>query len=150
MSKEAPSFEDVNYIFTHANFVINNTETGKPVFEMKRKTPTRPDGTKECYYIYKFYEENMPDDEIKAHFHMIHREVVCPLAATMDIGMFSFDEISERCTEQVKKIYESGRELTETQIDVKIKVYDHARKEIGELTVGVSTKPVGEKENGTA
>ncbi len=140
MSKETPSFEDAGYTFTHANFVMNNKE-GKPVFEMKRKTPTRPDGTVECYYIFKFYDENMPDDEVKAQFHAMFQEVMCPLASAMDIGMFSFDEISERCTEQVKKIYDSGEELTETQIDVKIKVYNHATKGTGKLTVGVSTKP---------
>ena len=142
MSKEAPSFDDVKYVFTHANFVMNNQETGKPVFEMKRKTPTRPDGTEECYYIYKFYDENMPNDEVKTQFHKVFREAMCPIAAMLDIGVFSFDEVSERCTEQVKKIYDSGKELTETQIDVKIKIYDHARKRAGELTIGVSTKPM--------
>jgi len=142
MSKEVPSFDDAKYIFTHANFVMNNQETGKPVFEMKRKTPTRPDGTEECYYIYKFYDENMPNDEVKAQFHKVFREAMCPIAATLDIGVFSFDEISENCTEQVKKIYDSGKELTETQIDVQIEIYDHARKRTGKLTIGVSTKPM--------
>ena len=94
-------------------------------------------------YLFKFYDENMPDEEIKTQFHEVFEEIMCPMAAMLDIGMFDFDEVSERCTEQVKKIYESGRELTETQIDVKIEVLNHAANQLGKLTVGISTKPPG-------
>lgn len=134
-------FEDIRHVFMSPNFVVPNKE-GKTVFEMKRKTPMRPDGTEECYYLFKFYDENMPDEEVKTQFHEVFKEFMCPLAALMDIGMFSFDEVSKRCNEQVKKIYESGRELTETQIDISIEVLNHATNHLGKLTVGVSTKPV--------
>lgn len=143
MSKKAPSFEDARYTFTHANFVVTNRETGKPFFEMKRKTPTRPDGTEECYYIYKFYDENMPSEKDGKKMHEFFKELMCPMAGMMGIGMFSFDEISERCTEQVKKIYEGGRELSKEQIDVKIEVMDYATEVVGTLIVGISDKLPG-------
>lgn len=141
MSGKAP-FEESKYSFVGPNFVLHNKETGKPVFEMKRKTPTRPDGTEDIYYLFKFYDENMPDDEVKAQSHKMFDEFICPTAAAMIIGMFSFDEVTERCTEQVKKIYQGGGELTETQVDVELKVYNHATKRIDKLTVGLSDRPV--------
>jgi len=136
------SFGDIKHAFMSPNFVMHNKETGEPVFEMKRKTPTRPDGSEECYYLFKFYDENMPDEEVKTQFHEVFEEVMCPLAALMDIGMFSFDEVSEGCVEQVKKIYESGQELAETQIDVSIKIFNHATNHLGRLTIGISTIPL--------
>jgi len=137
------SFGDIKHAFTGPNFVMHNKETGEPVFEMKRKTPTRPDGSVECYYLFKFYDKNMPDEGVKTQFHEVFEGVMCPLAALMDIGVFSFDEVSERCAEQVKKIYESGRELTETQIDVSVEILNHATNHLGKLTVGIHTIPLG-------
>ncbi|KKN05108.1 hypothetical protein LCGC14_1090630 [marine sediment metagenome] len=139
MSLELPPF--IKFSFMTPNFVLDNKETGEPVFEMKRKTPTQPDGTEECYYLFKFYDENMPDDEAKAQIHEFFEEGMCPLALLMGIGVFSFDEVSERCTEQVKLVYQGGGELTESQIDVEIKIYNHATKKIHDLTVGLSTMP---------
>jgi len=148
MSKALPN--DVKYIFVKPNVVMTNLKTGKTFFEMKRKTPTRPDGTEECYYLFKFYDENMPNDEAKAGIHEMFREAMCPTAAMLDIGMFSFDEMTEQLRKKVKKIHESGKELTEDQIDVKIDIYDHAANRMDKLTIGISTKPAGGKDNGTA
>lgn len=141
MSMELPPYEDIKFNFMTPNFVLKNKETGEPVFEMKRKTPTHPDGTEECYYLFKFYDENMPNDETKAQIHEFFEEAMCSMALLMDIGLFSFDEVTERCTEQVKLIYQGDGELTKTQIDVEIKVYNHAAKKIHDLTVGLSTLP---------
>ena len=138
MSKEVLPLDDMEYAFTGANFVLTNKETGKPVFEMKRKTPTED----MCYYLFKFYDENMPDEDTKAKAHKAFEEAICPMAATMGIGMFSFDEMTERATERVKEILQSGRQLSEEQIDVSIEVFDHAAKELGELVVGLSDRPV--------
>jgi len=135
MSVELPPYEDIKFSFLTPNFKLHNKETGEPVFEMKRKTPTHPDGTEECYYLFKFHDENMPDDETKAQIHELFEEGMCPMANIMDIGMFSFDEVTERCTEQVKLIHQGGGELTKTQIDIEIKVYNHAAKKIRNLTV---------------
>ena len=141
MSVELPPYEDIKFSFLTPNFKLHNKETGEPVFEMKRKTPTRPDGTEECYYLFKFYDENMPNDETKAQIHELFEEGMCPMANIMDIGLFSFDEVTERCTEQVKLIYQGGGELAESQIDVEIEVYNHAAKKIRNLTVGLSILP---------
>jgi len=132
------SLDDVKYAFTGANFVLTNKETGKTFFEMKRKTPTED----ECYYLFKFYDEDMPDEDTKAKVHRLFEGFMCPLAATMGIGMFSFDEVSERTTERVKEILRHGEQLPEEQIDISIEIFDHASKELGELVVGVSAKPV--------
>lgn len=136
MSGEAPSFVDPEYNFIGANFVLCNKETGETVFEMKRKTPASDD----CYYLFKFYDENMPNEEMKMLVHEMF-ERMCPVAAMLDIGIFSFDEVTARCTEQVKKVYQGGGELTETQVDVEISLYDHARKVEGKLTIGLSDRP---------
>jgi len=137
MSGEILPLDELEYAFTGANFVLTNKETGKTFFEMKRKTPT--DG--ECYYLFKFYDENMPDEDAKAKVHSLFEGFMCPLAATMGIGMFSFDEMSERATEGVKKILRSGEQLSEEQIDVSIEIFDHAAKELGGLVVGLTINP---------
>lgn len=143
---EKPSFNEAEYLFMSPGFVMGNKD-GKPVFSMKRKEPERPDGTTELYYIFQIHEENLPDDTDKGKFMEVLNEFIFPMAGMMEIGMFSFDEISERATEQVKKIYESGKKLTEEQIDVKIEVFNYATKELGTLVVGVNTKPIEDIEN---
>ena len=140
MSKEAPPLDDAEHIFIGANFVMANKETGKPVFSMKRKEPTRPDGTKELYYIFQFHEENMYEGD-REKLQLAFHEFMAPLAAQMGIGLFSFDEISEKCGEAVKKLYEGGGEIKEEQIDLTIKVTNYATDTVDNLIVGVSTKP---------
>lgn len=137
MSKE-PSLDEAHSIFTGANFVVTNKETGKAFFEMKRKTPAED----VCYYLFKFYEENMPDEDTSAKIHGAFEEFICPLAATIGIGMFSFDEVTERTTERLKEILRGGGQLSEEQIDVSIEVFDYASKELGGLIIGISAKPV--------
>ncbi len=138
---ELPPFEDIKFSFMTPNFKLHNKETGEPVFEMKRKDETDYGKEDGIYYLFKFYDENMPNDEIKAQIHAHFEEGMCPMANLMDIGMFSFDEVTERCTEQVKLIYQGGGELTKTQIDVEIEIYNHAAKKIRNLTVGLSILP---------
>lgn len=127
---------NTEYTFMSPNFVLTNRKTGKPFFEMKRKTPTDD----ECYYLFKFYEENMSEEDRKK-IHKLFEEYICPMAATMNIGMFSFDELSERATERMKEIVQSGRQLSEEQIDVTIEVFDYATKTLGSLVVGIGTMP---------
>ena len=140
MSKKAPSLDDAEYIFMGANFVMANKETGKPVFSMKRKEPTRPDGTKELYYIFQFHEENMEEGD-RGKLQAAFKEFIAPLAGGMGIGLFSFDEISLKSSEAVKELYEAGGEIKEEQIDLTIKLTDYGTGETGTLVVGVSTKP---------
>lgn len=127
--------DDMSFIFTDPNFILTNQETGKPFFEMKRKTPAD-----ECYYLFKFYDENMPDEETETKMHEVFEEIMCPLAATMDIGMFSLDEVFERTAEKVKEILRSGGQVPKEQIDVSIEIFNHAAKELSTLVVGISTK----------
>lgn len=141
MSDRTPLFDDVEYAIVGAGFVVANKDTGKPVFSMKRKEPIAPDGTTETYYLFRIHEENIPEEEGRKKVREVLEERIAPIAKQMGIGLFSFDEVSERSTEQVKKIFESGRRLTETQIDVTIKVFNHATQTVDSLIVGISTKP---------
>jgi len=137
---------DIQSIFMKPNFVVRNKATGDPIFEMKRKTPTRPDGTEECYYLFKFYDENMPDEATKLESHKLFEQGICPMATILGVGMFSFDELTERCVEKVKEILQGGGQLSKEQVDVSIELFNHATKELDNLIVGVSTKPVEEIE----
>ena len=129
---------DLKFAFMSPNFVLTNTETGKPFFEMKRKTPTEDD----CYYLFKFYDENMPDEDAKAKVHRVFEEIMCPMAATMGIRMFSLDEMLERATERVKELLRSSEQLPEEQTDASIEIFDHASEKLGELIVGIDAKLV--------
>jgi len=129
---------DPEFAFMSPNFVLTNTETGKAFFEMKRKTPTEDD----CYYLFKFYDENMPDEDAKAKVHRVFEEIMCPLAVTMGIRMFSLDEMMERATERVKEFLRSSEQLPDEQTDVSIEIFDHASKKLGELIVGINAKLV--------
>lgn len=140
-------FDDAQYMFIGANFVMGNKETGEPVFSMKRKEPERPDGTKELYYIFQFHEENMVEDD-REKLQKAFKEFIAPMAGAMGIGLFSFEEISVKSGEAVKKLYEEGRELKEEQIDITVELTDYGTGETGTLIIGVSTKPAGWKPDG--
>lgn len=127
---------DPEFAFMSPNFVLTNRKTGKPFFEMKRKTPTED----ECYYLFKFYDENMPDEDAMVKVHRVFEEVMCPIAANIGIGMFSLDEMLERATERVKEILLSSEQLPEEQIDVSIEIFDHASKRLGDLVLGINAK----------
>jgi hypothetical protein len=68
-------------------------------------------------------------------------EFIAPLAGMMGIGLFSFDEISQKSGEAVKELYEAGGEIKPEQIDLTIELTDYGTGETGSLIVGISTKP---------
>lgn len=141
MSDKKPDLDDLKYSFIGANFVMANKDTGKPVFSMKRKNVTSPEGIEETYYLFKIHEEDM-DEEDKVKVRKGLEEFIAPMAGAMGFGLFDFFEVSERATEQVKKIHEKGGVVPEEQEDFTIRVYNWATKTVDSLTIGISTKPV--------
>jgi len=125
-------FEFEGVEFLGPSLVMGNKE-GKPVFEMKRKDPS---GGK-MYYIFKVHEENMTAEE-KTGFKVVFETLILPAAAKLDLPMYSFDEILERSTEKIEEIGVENFPKDGSQIDVKIEVYDHAAKNLDNLTVGLN------------
>lgn len=135
---------DFENAFVGANFQMAN-EKGELVFEMKRKTPRRPDGTTECYYIFQTHEKNMSKEQLK-QFNKVFNEKILFAAKLMDIGMFAYQEIAERAHEQVMKMYKADTIPGEEQVDVKIEIFNHATGELADLIVGISTKKIPKEE----
>lgn len=124
--------DDVIYKFLGADFMVRNKETGKPIFEMKRKTPSPT----EIYYIFRFIEEDADPEDLKK-MREGFKEFMCPLAAIMGIGLFDYDELSKKMHQHIKEL---GPENIpdKKQIDVKIDIKNYATGTIDKLTVGIS------------
>lgn len=130
--------------FMGANFKMANKE-GDIVFEMKRKNPRRPDGTVDCYYIFQIHEEHMSKQEA-VDFRKVFNGQILLSAKLMGIGMFDYTEIAERAHEQYLKMAKSDTIPGEEQVDVEIKIFNHATSNVIDLTIGVSTKKIPKEE----
>ena len=121
-----------------ANFQMAN-EKGEIVFEMKKKEPLDPDGNKQLYYIFRVHEKNMNEKQRKGFPKVL--TMIMWAAKRMGIPMYTYDEITERTSEQVAKLFETDTfpEPGEGQIDVNIEVFNYATKELATLTIGISS-----------
>jgi len=113
--------------------IINDKESGKPVLEMKRKTPSEND----VYYLFKFTDENASTSKALKEIHEAFDEFMCPVAAIMGISLFEHEELTRKIHEAMLNIGLKNIPDME-QIDVKIDIIDHATGQPTTLTVGIS------------
>ncbi len=128
-----------------ANFEVTDKETGKPLFQMKRKDNANYGGAG-LYYIFKIHEENFPDEETRDRFMNEGFSGMKMIASVMGIPLFSIDEMGERVQAKMKEIMGSGVDLDKKQYDVEIELMNYATEELQHLTIGISTKPRSEME----
>lgn len=122
-----------------AGFVFADRETGKIVFEMKKKDQADYGG-EGIYYIFKIYEENFSDIDAKDIWMHDAWPTIKAAAGMLGVGLFELDEMGERMREQVGKLLDDPRTLRGEQVDVKIEVMDHATGDIGSLVIGVTMR----------
>jgi len=114
-------------------------DTGKPIFELKKKDMADYGG-EGVYYIFKVYEQNFSSEEKMKEFFTLGFTFIKFLSGKMKIPLYDFDEITERSQEAMIKLMREEADIESKQIDVKIEVMDHGTENLHTLTVGVQAK----------
>lgn len=122
--------------FLGGQLSLGDPDTGKPIFELKKKDMSDYGG-EGFYYIFKVYEQNMSSEEIKRKIIDVGLPVIIALAGRMELPLFDFDEITERSQEAMIKLRREEVDIASKQVDVKIEVMDHGTGNLHNLTVGV-------------
>jgi len=122
--------------FTGGRLSWGDPDTGKPIFELKKKDMTDYGG-EGVYYIFKVYEQNMSTEETKRKLIELGLPFIKALAGRMKIPLYDFDKITERSQEAMVKLLREEADIESKQVDMKIEVMDHGTGTLHTLTVGV-------------
>lgn len=114
-------------------------DTGKPIFELKKKDMADYGG-EGVYYIFKVYGQNMSTEETKRKLLDLGLPFIKVLAGRMEIPLYDFDEITERSQEAMVKLLREEIDIKSKKVDVKIEIMDHGTGNIHTLTVGVQAR----------
>jgi len=126
--------------FTGGRLSWADPDTGKPIFEMKKKDMADY-GSEEIYYIFKVYERNFSSEEKRNEFLTSILPVLKSMAGQMEIPLYDFDEITERANEATHRLRREGIDMESRQVDTKIEVMDHGSGRLQSLTVGIQVGP---------
>lgn len=120
-----------------------DTNTGRPVFEMKQKN-MEDYGKEGIYYIFKVYKENISSAENKHKLLKQGLPIIQKLAGQMGIPLYDFDEITERSQEAMVKLLRTNTDIESKQVDVVIEIMDHGTGHLHNLTIGIQAREVND------